>query len=80
MFSFPDFVGEGVFVGVYYGFYAIVHDSEGLKGPEVASGISELFVFKQKSISKLAVEHEIGLGLSVSANIKNMLEVENIQS
>ena len=69
MFSFPDFIGEGVFVSVNYGFDAVVHDSEGLEGPEVAAGVGELFVFEQEFVSKLAVEHKVGLQLLASIGL-----------
>jgi len=65
VFPFPDFVCEGIFVCVDDSLYAVVHYSERLEGPEVASGVGEFFVFEEESVAEGAVEHEVGLHLLV---------------
>jgi len=65
MFSFPDIVGKGIFVGIDYGFYTAVHYPECLEGPEVASGEGEFLVFEEQSVAQTTVEHKVGLLLSV---------------
>jgi len=59
--AFPDFICEGGMVGVYDVFNTVHHDTQGLVGPEVATGVGEVLVFEEEFVSESAIKHKIGL-------------------
>lgn len=57
----PEFFGEGVEVGADHDFYTRVDDGEGVVGPEVATDIGKVFIFKEEFVTEASVKHEFGL-------------------